>query len=218
MLLAGFVLDRIAVVGGPLERMELPFDLCISSPFSSRTSAWPSSTLNGGRARHHRAHGQHGVEPVAELAGEALGDEVGREPLLPVGAVACCSSSSSTARCRRRARDCRRRGCATSGCRSSDCGSSPGRSTAGAACGPRTRSQPSTARVFNSSREPITSKSPVSSSTQIGRARPQIALLGDHPVAHVLEPVQLAGLAVDRLRQERHLLDDLHDLVAPRSC
>ena len=31
----------------------------------------------------HGAHRQHRVEPVAELAGEALGDEVGREPLLP---------------------------------------------------------------------------------------------------------------------------------------
>ena len=30
------------------------------------------------------AHGQERVEPVAELAGEALRDEVGREPLFPV--------------------------------------------------------------------------------------------------------------------------------------
>jgi hypothetical protein len=42
-------------------------------------------------------------------------------------------------------------------------------------CGlwPSKSDQPSTARAFNSSREPITSKSPVTSSTQIGRARPQ---------------------------------------------
>src|SRR5437016_10896959 len=39
-------------------------------------------------------------------------------------------------------------------------------------------------------------------------------LLGDHPVAHVPEPVQLPGPAVDRLRQERDVpvLDHLHDL------
>ena len=40
--------------------------------------------LEGRLAAQHRAHGQHRVEPVAELAREGLGDEVGREPLLPV--------------------------------------------------------------------------------------------------------------------------------------
>ncbi len=34
-------------------------------------------------AAQHGAHRQHRVEPVAELAGERLGDEVGREPLAP---------------------------------------------------------------------------------------------------------------------------------------
>src|SRR6516162_7889235 len=38
---------------------------------------------------------------------------------------------------------------------------------------PSNLSQPETARFFNSSREPMTSKSPVRSSTQIGKARPQ---------------------------------------------
>ena len=32
---------------------------------------------------HHRAHRQERVEPVAELAGEALGDEVGRDTTSP---------------------------------------------------------------------------------------------------------------------------------------
>src|SRR5207249_11372702 len=36
---------------------------------------------------HHRAHGQDGIEPVTELPREALHDEVGGEPLLPVFAV-----------------------------------------------------------------------------------------------------------------------------------
>ncbi len=43
--------------------------------------------LEGRLVAQHRAHGQHGVEPVAELAREGLRDEVGREPLLPVVGV-----------------------------------------------------------------------------------------------------------------------------------
>ena len=43
--------------------------------------------LEGRLAAQHRAHRQHRVEPVAELARERLGDEVGREPLLPVARV-----------------------------------------------------------------------------------------------------------------------------------
>ena len=35
-------------------------------------------------ALHHRAHGQEGVEPVSELAGEALCDEVCWVPFIPV--------------------------------------------------------------------------------------------------------------------------------------
>ena len=75
-------------------------------------------------------------------------------------------------------------------------------------CGvwPSNSSQPSTARSFSSSREPITSKSPVTSSTQIGRARPQKRFLEIIQSPMLLQPVQLAGLAVDRLRQEAALL------------
>ena len=40
--------------------------------------------LERGLAAQHGAHRQQRVEPVAELAGEALGHEVGREPAAPV--------------------------------------------------------------------------------------------------------------------------------------
>ena len=43
-----------------------------------------------------------------------------------------------------------------------------------------------------------------------------VPLLGDHPVAHVAEPVLLPLLAAQRLRQERHLPHDLVDLGAER--
>ncbi len=53
-------------------------------------------------------------------------------------------------------------------------------------------------------------------STQMGRAKsPSKAFFRDHPVAHVLEPIELAGLAVDRFGQKCDILDDAHDLVAP---
>ncbi len=115
--------DRNRSSAAPSKGMELPFDLCIGRVPLVAHQAVAEQHLERRALLHHRAHGQDGVEPVAELAGKALGDEVGREPLLPLGAIACCSPSSNRARCRRRARDCRRRGCATSGCRSSDCGS-----------------------------------------------------------------------------------------------
>ena len=37
-------------------------------------------------AVHHRAHRQHGVEPVAELARKTFEHQVGRKPLLPIRA------------------------------------------------------------------------------------------------------------------------------------
>ena len=36
---------------------------------------------------HHGRHREQGVEPVAELSGERLGDQVGREPFPPVSAI-----------------------------------------------------------------------------------------------------------------------------------
>src|ERR1019366_6140303 len=47
------------------------------------------------------------------------------------------------------------------------------------------------------------------------QGEPPEAFLRYHPAAHVLEPIELAGLAVDRFGQERDVLDDRHDLVAP---
>ena len=44
----------------------------------------PEDRLERRLAAQDRRHREHRVEPVAELAREALGDEVGREPLRPV--------------------------------------------------------------------------------------------------------------------------------------
>ena len=84
-------------------------------------------------------------------------------------------------------------------------------------CGgwPSNLSQPSTARSFSSSRLPMTSNCAARVAHPDRQGQTPEAFLRDHPVAHVLEPIQFAGLAVDRFGQERDLLDDAHDLVAP---
>ena len=89
-------------------------------------------------AAEDRRHREHRVEPVAELPGEALGDEVGREPLRPVRPGPRGSGASRTARSRRPATGCRRRGCARPARRTTGRRWSPRRPTGGAACGPRT--------------------------------------------------------------------------------
>ncbi len=47
---------------------------------------------------HDGTHGEDGVEPIAELAGEAFGDPVGGVPLLPVFgilAIAQCTEGDN---------------------------------------------------------------------------------------------------------------------------
>ena len=165
--------------------MELPADLCIGRSHLIAHQAVAEQHLERRPLLHHRAHGQDRVEPVAELAREAFGDEVGREPLLPLGAIAVVAH--------RRIRhdagvepriadigDARHQVAA-----SSDCGSSPGRSTADAACGPRICPSPRRRVPSTPSREPITSKSPRLLIDPDRQGQAPEALLRDHPVAHV---------------------------------
>ena len=62
----------------------LPQLLCIGRPSSPNKSRVAEDRPERRLAAEHGRHREHRVEPVAELAGEALGDEVGREPLRPV--------------------------------------------------------------------------------------------------------------------------------------
>ena len=158
------------------------------------------------------AHREHRVEPVAELAGEALRDEVGREPLRPVVRVLAVVERARTGRSRRRATGCRRRGSATTGA------PQPGQAICTAStygrCGvwPSSASQPSTAR----SAELLAAADHVeraAGGAVVDRQRQApVALLADHPVVHVQEPVELA-LVAER-RDPADPVDDLHDLVA----
>src|SRR5439155_25083313 len=54
----------------------------------------PEQSLERSAAIDHGAHSQHGIEPVAELAGETFEHQVGREPLLPVRPVGCEAHSA----------------------------------------------------------------------------------------------------------------------------
>ena len=54
------------------------------SPIGTNHKAVAEDRLRWLTGGHHRGHGEERVEPVTELAGEALRDEVGGEPALPV--------------------------------------------------------------------------------------------------------------------------------------
>ena len=81
-------------------------------------------------------------------------------------------------------------------------------------CGvwPSKRSQPATARSRSSSRPPMTSTVPHVRAVVDRQRQAPVALLADHPVVHVPEPVELALVA--EVGDPADLVDDLHDLVA----
>ena len=72
-----------------------------ASPRRARRGAGRSakSVSHRRRAGHHRRLGEERVEPVAELAGERLGDPVGRDTTPPSTRGRCSSSASRGRRC-----------------------------------------------------------------------------------------------------------------------
>ena len=58
----------------------------------------------------------------------------------------------------------------------------------------------------------MTSKWPQSVALPDGQRQPPVALLADHPVVHVAQPVHLAGMAESGIQLD--LVDHIHDLVA----
>ena len=81
-------------------------------------------------------------------------------------------------------------------------------------CGvwPSKRSQPSTARSRSSSRPPTTVERAARGAVVDRQRQAPVALLADHPVAHVAQPVELALVA--EAGDPADPVDDLHDLVA----
>ncbi len=162
-------------------------------------------------ALEHRAHHQHAVEPVAELAGEALGDEVGREPLLPVVPVVAIAEGGER----------------------HNAGVKPGiahvldaadlAATVGA--DDLHRINPRTMRSVALELFPALNRTllqlvltaddfevAADSAFPDGQSQAPVPLLADHPVVHVAQPVQLP-LQAER-RDPTDLVGDVHDLVA----
>ena len=162
-------------------------------------------------APQHRAHRQHRVEPVAELAGEALGHEVGREPLRPEGRVLAEVH-------RAEGHDARvKPGVA-------HVGDAPDRrATGGAGDGhrvdPRTvrrvalELRPAVDGALAQLVAPADDGDRAAGGALVDRQRQApVALLADHPVVHVAQPVELTLVA--EAGDPGDAVDLLHDLVA----
>src|SRR5262249_30686948 len=154
-------------------------------------------SLERSTAVNHGAHSQHGIEPVAELAGETLEHQVGRKPLLPIRPVRCepHGAEGDDARVEPRIADvfdAGSQGTALLATNLDGVDERPVRRMAiedvPAMDGflfellPAADHHEVLTRAANPDRQ---SESPE-------------ALLGDHPVAHVAQPVQLARFALRR--------------------
>ena len=163
-------------------------------------------------AAEDRRHREHRVEPVPELAREALGDEVGREPLRPVVRRPRGSGASRTARCPRPATGCRRRAIRSTGS-PHDGQAIVTASTYGPVRRVALERVPALDRPLVELLAPADDVERAARLAVVDRQRQApVALLADHPVVHVQEPVELALVA--EARDPADLVDDLHDLVA----
>ena len=160
---------------------------------------------------HHRGHGQQAVEPVAKLAGKGLTDPVGRIPGAPVVRIAAVLQRAE----------------------GDDAGVQPGAAHVGDArngsaavrAGDLDRIYPRAVRrvsfqLLPAGDGPLPQLVLVADDLEVtallafpdGQRQAPVALLGDHPVVHVAQPVQLplqpeGGDPADLPR-------DVHDVVA----
>ena len=164
---------------------------------------------------HHRRHREQGVEPVAELAGERLGYEVRREPVAPVGAIRVPAQ-------RRKAND------SPVEPRIPDVGD-PSRAATARGAGDLDRVHPGPVRGVPLEGLPAGDRAIAQLVTTAdhlprlavladpdGQREAVVALLADHPVAHISQPVQLALLEADALRKPADLTRDLRDRLPQR--
>ena len=160
---------------------------------------------------HHRRHGEQRVEPVTELTWEALGNQVCGEPALPVLGIAAIAHRRERNDARVEPRI------------------------------PNVRDAPHLAAALRTRNAYFIDIWTVRAMTHQGikasngallklRARPEhldsaapftfvdwqrktpVALLRDHPVTHVAQPVQLAIVA--KRWEPRDVVDNVHDLIA----
>ncbi len=168
----------------------------------------------GRLAREHRAHGEERIEPVAELTREALDHEVRREPLLEVGGVGVevDRAEGDDARVEPRVADV---GHAAHGGAAVGAGELDrvDEGTVGRVAGEHVEAAHRPLVQLLLAADDIEVLTVFALADPDRQGQPPEALLRDHPVAHVLEPVELAGLAVRR--EPADLRDELLDAVAP---
>ena len=170
----------------------------------------PEQRLERRLAAQHRAHGQQRVEPVAELAGEALGHEVGREPALPELGVFTVVQG----------RERHDPGVQPRVAHVSDAGHGPAAARAADLHRVHVRPVRGVALEFLPALDrqlgqlfAAANHGHDAALAVVDRQRQApVALLADHPVVHVQQPVQLPFVAESRY--PANAFDDLHDLVA----
>ena len=190
----------------------LPQLLCIGRPSSPKSERVAEDRLERRLAAENRAHREHRVEPVAELAGEALGDEVGRDTTGPStpGSSRKWSVENGTM-------PASSHGLPTSLIRSTGSphvGQAIFTASTNGRCGvwPSNASQPSTARSLKLLPAADDLERAARLAVVDRQRQSPVALLADHPVVHVQEPVELPFVA--EAGDPADLVDDLHDLVA----
>ncbi len=141
-------------------------------------------------ALHHRAHRQQRVEPVAELAREALSDEVGGDPLRPVVAVLAIAHGrvGNDAGVEPRVAHVRDAADTLAALRAGDLDGVDPRAVRGVAL----ELVPTLDGALLQLLLAADDVEPAALAAPDGQRQAPVALLGDHPVAHVGQPVQLA--------------------------
>ncbi len=163
------------------------------------------------RPLEHGRHRQHRVEPVAELAREALGDEVGREPRPPVVRVLAVVQRRERhdPRVQPRVADILDPLDRCAAARARD----PDRVDVGPVRAVALELLPALDGTLPELVAPADHLDRPACRAVVDRQRqPPVALLADHPVVHVAEPVELALVA--EIRDPADPIDRLHDLVA----
>ncbi len=168
-------------------------------------------------AIHHGGHGEEGVEPVAELAGEAFGDEVGGVPLLPhvgVGVVAHGGEGDDPG-VEPGVADVLNAGHEVAGFGIADLDAI----NPGLVGGVALEVVPAFATIEGAFLEFGKRADDFEVASEFinpdGQSEAPVAFLGDHPVAHVGEPFDFAFLALNAVGEPLDLFGDAHDFIAP---
>ena len=200
-------------VGGFVELQRIAPALVHRTTVFAQQRGVAEVVAEGRLARQHGSHGQHAVEPVAELAGEALGDQVGRIPLGPVFRIAAVAGGAEghDARIQPRIADVGDATCCAATLRAGDpdcVNVRPVRRVAFELL--PTLGGQLLQLVLRTDHVEMAALLVIANPDRQRQA--VVALLADHPVVHVAQPVQFAFVA--EAGYPADVVHHLHDLVA----